>query len=124
MDDYRASKAKEWGAAQMAELSRLTGGKITKLEQLDGATIKRGEAEGSFVSAYMAIHGAKLLEEVRLNGIAKQQQDTTRHLANSTGNQPNTTVRDPNPEEKRILAQFAQYSPTMEKDLDKIKYDK
>lgn len=124
LDEYRASKAKEWGEAQMAELSKLTGGKITKLEQLDEATLKRGQAEGSFVSAYMAIHGAKLLEEVRLNAIAKQQQNTTEHLASSTGKQPDTTLREPSPEEKRILAQFAQFSPTMEKDIDKIKYNK
>lgn len=124
LDEYRASKAKEWGEAQMLELSKLTGGKVTKLDQLDAATLERGQKEGSFVSAYMAIHGAKLLEEVRLNGIAKQQQNTTEHLANSTGKQPDTTLREPSPEERKILAQFAQYSPDMEKDLDKIKYNK
>ncbi len=124
LDEYRALKAKEWGEAQMAELSKLTGGKITKLEQLDAATLERGQKEGSFVSAYMALHGAKLLEEVRLTSIVKQQQNTTRHLANSTGQQPDTTLREPSPEEKRILAQFAQYSPEMEKNLDKIKYNK
>ena len=124
LDEYRAAKAKEWGKDQMAELSKLTGGKITKIEQLDQATLERAQKEGSFVSAYMALHGAELIEEMRLNGIAKQQQNTTSHLANPAGKQPESTLRDPSPAEKSILAQFAQYSPEMEKNLDKIKYNK
>lgn len=124
LDDYRALKAKEWGETQMAELSKLTGGKVTKIEDLDEATLKRGQQEGSFVTAYMALHGAELIEEMRLNGIAKQQQKTTGHLANPSGTPPETSYRDPAPDEKAILAQFAQYSPSMEKDLDKIKYKK
>lgn len=124
LDEYRAAKAKEWGDSQMKELSKLTGGKITKIEDLDEATLTRGQKEGSFVSAYMALHGAELIEEMRLNGIAKQQQNTTSHLANSASTQPETKFRDPSPAEKSILAQFAQYSPEMEKNLDKIKYTK
>lgn len=124
LEEYRASKAKEWGEAQMAELSKLTGGKITKIEQLDEATLKRGQQEGSFVSAYMALHGAELIADMRLNGVAKQQQKTTGHLTNPTATPPDTSFREPAPEEKAILAQFAQFSPSMEKDLDKIKYKK
>jgi hypothetical protein len=124
LDDYRASKAKEWSESQMSELSKLTGGKITRLDQLDEATLKRAQTEGSFVSAYMALHGAKLLEEVRLNGIVKQQQNSTDHLISSTGKQPANAFREPTPEERKILAQFAQFSPNMEKDLDNIKYKK
>ena len=124
LDEYRAAKAKEWGKNQMAELSKLTGGKITRIEQLDQPTLDRAQKEGSFVSAYMALHGAELIEEMRLNGIAKQQQNTTSHLANPASTQPETSLRDPSPVEKSILAQFAQYSPEMEKNLDKIKYNK
>lgn len=124
LDEYRAAKAKEWGENQMKELSKLTGGKITKMDQLDEATLARGQKEGSFVSAYMALHGAELIEDMRLNGIAKQQQNTTFHLANPASTQPDAKFRDPSPAEKSILAQFAQYSPEMEKNLDKIKYTK
>ena len=124
LDEYRAAKAKEWGENQMKELSKLTGGKITKIDQLDEATLARAQKEGSFVSAYMALHGAELIEEMRLNGIAKQQQNTTSHLANPASTQPDVKFRDPSPAEKSILAQFAQYSPEMEKNLDNIKYTK
>lgn len=124
LDEYRAKKAEEWGKAQMSELSKLTGGKITKIEDLDEATLKRGQAEGSFVSAYMALHGAELIAEMRLNGVAKQQQNTTAHLANPTGSKLDSEFREPAPEEKGILAQFAQYSKSMTEDLDKIKYKK
>lgn len=124
LDEYRAAKAKEWGETQMKELSKLTGGKISKIDQLDEATLTRAQKEGSFVSAYMALHGAELVEEMRLNGIAKQQQNTTSHLANPANQQPETKFRDPSPAEKSILAQFAQFSPEMEKNLDKIKYQK
>ena len=124
LDEYRAAKAKEWGENQMKELSKLTGGKITKIDQLDEATLAREQKEGSFVSAYMALHGAELIEEMRLNGIAKQQQNTTSHLANPASTQPDVKFRDPSPAEKSILAQFAQYSPEMEKNLDNIKYTK
>lgn len=124
LDEYRAAKAKEWGESQMKELSKLTGGKITTIDQLDAATLERAQKEGSFVSAYMALHGAELIEDMRLNGIAKQQQNTTSHLANPASTQPDTKFREPSPQEKSILAQFAQYSASMEKDLDKIKYQK
>ena len=108
----------------MKELSKLTGGKITKIDQPDEATLARAQKEGSFVSAHMALHGAELSEEMRLNGIAKQQQNTTSHLANPASTQPDVKFRDPSPAEKSILAQFAQYSPEMEKNLDNIKYTK
>jgi len=126
LDEYKAAKAKEWGEAQIAELSKLTGGKITKLEQLDEATLKRGQAEGSFVSAYMALHGAKLLEEVRVSKAAEQQKNSTQHLVSPTGQVPPTAFRNPDANEARILAQFAQFSPVMEKDLEagKIKIQK
>lgn len=124
LDEYKAAKAKEWGESQMKELSKLTGGKITKIDQLDEATIAKAQKEGSFVSAYMALHGAELLEEIRLNGIAKQQQNTTSHLANPASQQPDNAFREPSQAEKSILAQFAQFSPEMEKNLDKIKYKK
>ena len=105
------------------ELENTVEGMI-KIEDLDEATLTRGQKEGSFVSAYMALHGAELIEEMRLNGIAKQQQNTTSHLANPASTQPETKFRDPSPAEKSILAQFAQFSPEMEKNLDKIKYTK
>jgi hypothetical protein len=124
LDEYRNKKAEEWGQQQMAEIAKLTGGKITKIEQLDDATIKRGTAEGSFVSAYMAIHGAKLLEEVRIAKIAELQKQSTDHLQGPTNQTPPASTRVPTPEERRILEQYAQYSSAMEKDLDKIQYKK
>ena len=49
LDEYRAAKAEEWGKTQMEKLSKLTGGKITKIDQLDEATLERAQKEGSFV---------------------------------------------------------------------------
>lgn len=124
LDEYRAKKAEEWGNAQIAELSKLTGGKISKISDLDEATLKRGQEEGSFVNAYMALHGAELIAEMRLNGVAKQQQNTTGHLANPSGTPSESDFRDPKPDEMSILSQFAQYCPSMEADLKNIKYKK
>jgi hypothetical protein len=123
-EEYRNAKAEEWGKTQLAEITELTGGAVTKLEQIDKAVFDAVKPGGDLVGAYMAIHGRDVLKTLKTNGFAKQQADSTQHLASPGAVPPPATHRPPTVQEKHILSQFAQFSTSMEKDLDKIQVPK
>ena len=82
--ELEAQRIKEFGKQELAELNKLTGGKIKSLSQLPKEVIEAWTKKGSLVKAYMEVEGVNLVNSIR----SEQSKGTTEHLANPSGNIP------------------------------------
>ena len=119
LEEYRNAKAQEWANNQLKEITELTGGKITKLDQVEKEVFDAVRPGGTLVDAYMSIHGKEVVQELRNTKKLEQSEGSTRHLNDSSSNPVSTTYRELNSKEFDLMSQFAQYSPSMQKALDK-----
>lgn len=119
LEELRLQKIKDFGKRELEEITKLTGGEITKLSQLPNEVIELWKKEGSLKSAYLKLEGEKLINKVR----SEQSKGSTAHLANPSGSAPGEDgKRLLNEQEKRIWKQF---NPSMtEEELNKITVDK
>lgn len=82
--ELEAKQVKEFGKQELAEITKLTAGKVTSLSQLPKEVIERWAEKGSLVKAYMEVEGINLINSIR----SEQSKGTTEHLANPSGNIP------------------------------------
>lgn len=102
--ELRALKVREYGKQQLAEITALTDGKITKLEQLPKEVIELWKQTGDLKKSYLQLEGEKLILETRRS----QSQGTTTHMAtpqSGTSSIP-TDKRLLTDDEKRIWKLF------------------
>ena len=82
---YKQERMNEWAKKELTELNELTGGKISKLEDVPNDVIELWKTKGSLKGAYIELHGEKLIREIR-TGIANgQNRSTTSHLGSPQG---------------------------------------
>ena len=82
--ELEAQQVKEFGKKELAEITKLTGGKITSLSQLPREVIELWTKKGSLVKAYMEVEGVNLVNSIR----SEQSKGSTDHLANPSGEVP------------------------------------
>lgn len=100
---YRKRQIAEFGRQQLAEITELTGGKITKFEQLSKDVLEHWQREGSLVDAYLKLEGKKLITQMR----SEQSRGSADHLANPNGSSPaNTNKRPLTAKEKELWKYF------------------
>lgn len=119
LEQYRAQRVQEFGRQELAEISKLTGGKITSLEQLPPEVIDLWKKKGSLKSAYLELKGEELILAAR----SEQSKGSTGHLTQVGGNASvPSTKRHLTAEEKKMW-QF--FNPNMtEEELGKVMVDK
>lgn len=118
LDELRKQRVKEFGEKELAEISKLTNGEITKFSQLSKEVIDLWTKKGSLKAAYMELEGEKLITKIR----SEQSKGTTSHLANPSGSNTTSTKRQLTAKERQIWKQF---NPRMtEEELDKVMVDK
>lgn len=103
LDSYRSKQVQEFGRKELAEITSLTGGKITSLAQLPREVIDLWAKEGSLKSAYLKLEGEKLITSMR----SEQSKGSTSHLNSpSGGTHTMSGKRYLTPEEKRVWKMF------------------
>lgn len=118
LDELKKQRVKEFGEKELAEISKLTNGEITKFSQLSKEVIDLWTKKGSLKSAYMELEGEKLINKIR----GEQSKGSTSHLANPSGTGGEQTKRSLTDQEKAIWKRF---NPHMtEEELNKITVDK
>lgn len=118
LDELKKQRVKEFGEKELAEISKLTNGEITKFSQLSKEVIDLWTKKGSLKSAYMELEGEKLINKIR----GEQSKGSTSHLANPSGTGGEQTKRSLTDQEKAIWKRF---NPRMtEEELSKITVDK
>lgn len=116
--EVRAQKVKEYGERELAEITKLTGGKITTFEQLPKDTVELWKQTGSLKSAYLQLHGEELIIAAR----SEQSRGSTSHMATpDSGSQNTSSKRLLTPEEKEIWKKF--FPKMTKEELDKQTID-
>ena len=82
LERYRALQVEEFGKKELAEITKLTDGKITSFEQLPPEVLELWKTKGSLKSAFLELKGEELILETR----SAQSRGSTSHLNHVTGN--------------------------------------
>lgn len=103
LEAYKAQQVEEFGKRELAEITKLTGGEITSLEQMPQDVIALWKTTGSLKAAYLQLHGEELITKAR----AQQLKGSTDHLRNPGGSPaPQAATRPLTEEEKRVYRIF------------------
>lgn len=103
LSNLRLQQEKEFAKNELAELSKLTNGEITKLSQLSNEVIQSWRSNGSLVKAYMEHEGVNLVSKIR----SEQNRGSTGHLSNPSNSIPSKpTTRLLTEEEKKVWKMF------------------
>lgn len=103
LDELRKLKIEQYGKEELAKVTQLTGGHITRLDQIPKEVIELWKKTGSLEGAYLQLEGKKLIEKAR----REVSKGTTNHLATPGGSPPSTTGTRPLTDaEKKVWKQF------------------
>lgn len=120
LDRIRAEQVKEFGKKELAEITKLTDGEITRFDQLPEEVLKSWASKGSLKAAYLELKGEELIFKVR----SEQNRGSTNHLKTPGGSNPppDTNKRLLTEQEKSVYRFF---NPKMSEDeLSKITTNK
>lgn len=85
LDGYRQQRINEWAKQELAELKALTGGKISKLEDVPKNVLELWKTKGSLKGAYLELEGEKLIREMQSGIASGQSRGSTSHLTSPHG---------------------------------------
>ena len=100
LDSYRQERMNAWAKQELAILSELTDGKISKFEDVPKDVIEEWKTKGSLKEAYLNLHGEELIREIRTGVASGQNRSTTSHMASPQG-----TPTPPSNSNKRLFTQ-------------------
>ena len=103
LESFRKQNLATYAKSELEKIKELTGGQITRLDQLPKAVIDSWRQNGSLLTAYMEHEGVNLVHRIR----SEQSKGTTNHMATPGANtQPPSNKRALNDEEKRMWKLF------------------
>ena len=85
LDALRQQRMQEWAKTELAELSQLTGGRVSKLDDIPKPVLELWKKKGSLKAAYIELEGEKLIREMRAGVAGEQSKGTTRHMQSPQG---------------------------------------
>ena len=107
LEAYRAKQVEEFGKRELADITKLTGGEITKLEQLPKEVIDLWKTKGSLKAAYLELKGEELILKAR----NEQNKGSTSHLSSAAGTAGADGKTRPLTQEEKKLWKF--FNPNM-----------
>ena len=103
LESFRKQNIAQYAQSELKQISELTGGQITRLDQLPKSVIDAWRQKGSLISAYMELEGVNLVNRIR----SEQSKGTTNHMATPGANTPPpSNTRPLNDDEKRMWRLF------------------
>ena len=108
LEEFRQKKVEEWAKQELADITALTGGKISKIEQLPKPVVELWKQKGSLKAAYLELEGEKLIREMQASIASGQSKGSTGHLNSPQGTPPSqqTGKRPMTAREKEIYKLF------------------
>lgn len=85
LEEVRKSKIEAWAKKELAEITELSGGKITAVSQLSQEVVNLWKQKGSLKAAYLEVEGERLIREARLGAASEQSKGSTAHLNSPSG---------------------------------------
>lgn len=124
LETIKQQKVAEWAKKELSELSSLTDGKISKLEDVPKDVLEQWKKGGSLKAAYLELKGEDLIRQIKLGTQAQDSRGTTSHLSTppSAPVVEDTTKRPLTDKEKDIYRLF---NPNVSDEaLEKMRKDK
>lgn len=119
LEELRKKQVLEYGKKELAELTKLTNGEISKLEDVPKDVIELWKTKGSLKAAYMELHGEELILKVR----SEQSKGSTKHLNSLDGSTPIVEGKRTLTDEEKAMFKF--FNPDMStEELNKKMVDK
>ena len=109
LDSYRQERVNAWAKKELAELSELTQGKVSKLEDVPKDVIELWKTKGSLKGAYLELHGETLIREMQTGIASGQNRSTTSHMVSPQGAPApadNSNKRPLTPKEREVYKLF------------------
>lgn len=85
LEEVRKAKVDAWAKKELAEITELSGGKITTVSQLSQEVVNLWKQKGSLKAAYLEVEGERLIREARLGAASEQSKGSTAHLNSPSG---------------------------------------
>lgn len=85
LDAYRQERVNAWAKKELTELGELTGGKISKMEDVPKDVIELWKTKGTLKGAYLELYGEKLIREMQIGITSGQNRSTTSHMTSPRG---------------------------------------
>lgn len=115
LENYRQERMNAWAKQELATLSELTGGRISKMEDVPKDVIEAWKTKGSLKAAYLELHGEKLIREMQSGVASAQTRTSTSHMASVSGNSSGTgAAKRPLTQKEREIYKFFNPSVTEE----------
>ena len=117
--EFRKKQVEEFGRKELAEITKLTNGRITNFNQLSKEVLETWSKTGSLKSAYLQIEGENLITQMR----SEQSKGSTNHLGNLNGSSPANTNQRPLTDKEKQMWKF--FNPGIsDEELNKKTIDK
>lgn len=117
--EFRKKQVEEFGRKELAEITKLTNGKITSFNQLSKEVLDDWQKNGSLKSAYLKIEGENLITQMR----SEQSRGSADHLGNPNGSSPANTNQRPLTDKEKQMWKF--FNPGIsDEELNKKTIDK
>lgn len=100
--EFRKKQVEEFGRKELAEITKLTNGKITNFNQLSKNVLDAWQKTGSLKSAYLQVEGENLINTMR----SEQRKGSTEHLGNPSGSSPTYTDERPLTDKEKQMWKF------------------
>ena len=114
LEAYRAKRAEEFGKKELAEITKLTNGKVTKFDDIPADVMELWKKKGSLKAAYLELKGEELILQAR----SEQSKGSTAHLNTPTGSSSGTNGKRHLTEQEKKMWRF--FTPSItEEELNK-----
>jgi hypothetical protein len=86
IDAIKQDRMQAWAQKELTELKELTGGRISKQEDIPQDVLELWKTKGSLKAAYIELHGETLIREMQTGIASDQSKGSTSHLSAPQGN--------------------------------------
>lgn len=121
LDDLRQERIQQWAKKELEDLKVLTGGKITKMEDVPANVVELWKTKGSLKAAYLELEGENLIKSMQ----AGDYKSSTKHLNTPPGTPSPTANVDKRPMTQKEKEIYKLFNPNVtEEELNKMLKDK
>lgn len=100
--EFRKKQVEEFGRKELAEITKLTNGKVTNFNQLSKNVLDAWQKTGSLKSAYLQVEGENLINTMR----SEQSKGSAEHLGNVNGSSPTHNDERPLTDKEKQMWKF------------------
>lgn len=125
LKEFEQSRRETWAQEELAKLKELTGGKISKLEDVPEDVLELWKTKGSLKGAYIELHGETLIREMQAGIAGEQSKGSTSHLNTPRGTPAASLNSNKRPFTKQERDVYKLFNPDVtEEELSKMMKDK